>query len=84
MNTKDLKSKTQAIEPCVRIGKNGLTDTMISEIIKNIKKHKLIKVKLLKSFIHDKDKKQVAQEIAEKTKSKIVKITGFVIVLFKR
>ncbi len=80
----DLKSRAQSLEPSVRIGKNGLTDSIITEIIKVLKKRKLVKIKLLRAFIQDKDKKKIAQEIADKTKSKLVQVTGFVITLYKR
>ena len=40
----ELKSKSRTLEPVVRIGKNGLTDGMIKEIIIHLKKRALIKV----------------------------------------
>ena len=52
-----LRSKAKTLEPVVRIGKSGLTDSMIGEINKNLIKRKLIKIKLLKSP-GDKNKKK--------------------------
>ena len=45
---------------------------------------KLIKVKILKTFIQDKDKKDIFNEIAEKTDSKIVHKVGFTVTLFQK
>lgn len=84
MDINELKSQAQTIEPCVRIGKNGLTDSMVKEIVKVLNKRKLIKIKLLRAFIQDKDRKILAQEIADKTKSKLVQLTGFTVILYKR
>lgn len=81
---KEMKAKAMALEPIVRIGKSGLTDTVIAEIKKQLKQKKLIKVKMLISFVGRKDKKAVAEEIAEKTGSMIVHTIGFVVVLARK
>ena len=78
-----LKEKAKTLEPVIRIGKNGLTENTIKEIKKQLNKKKLIKVKLLRAFINDKDKKLVANKIAEETNSRIIDLVGFVIVLYK-
>jgi len=78
-----LKEKAKTLEPVIRIGKNGLTENTIKEIKKQLNKKKLIKVKLLRAFINDKDKKLVANKIAEETNSRIIDLVGFVVVLYK-
>ncbi|PIN78540.1 RNA-binding protein [Candidatus Woesearchaeota archaeon CG_4_10_14_0_2_um_filter_33_10] len=83
LNNKKLKEKAKTLEPVIRIGKNGLTESTIKEIKKQLNKKKLIKVKLLRAFISDKNKKEVAKEIAEKTSSNLIYMVGFVIVLYK-
>jgi len=80
---KNLKEKSKLLEPIVRIGKNGLTDNMIKEIKKNLVKKKLIKVKFLKGALQDKNKKEFAMEVAEKTGAKLIDAVGFVVVLYK-
>jgi RNA-binding protein len=72
------------IEPVIRIGKNGITENIIKDIKIHIKKRKLIKVKLLKSFIGEKNKKDIANELADKTDSKIIQQIGFVVVLSEK
>jgi len=78
-----LKEKAKTLEPVIRIGKNGLTENTIKEIKKQLNKKKLIKVKLLRAFVKGKDKKLIANKIAEETNSKLIDMVGFVIVLYK-
>jgi len=76
--------------PTIQIGKHGLTDNLIEEIKKNLKKKKEIKIKCLRFFCNslpEKSNKEkisaVAQEISKKTNSRIVKQIGFTIILCK-
>ena len=81
---KELKAKAMAIEPIVRIGKSGLSESVVNEIKKQLKQKKLIKIKMLKSFIGSTDKKEAARQIAEKTGSVLVHRVGFVVVLAEK
>ncbi|MBA3064322.1 RNA-binding protein [Candidatus Woesearchaeota archaeon] len=83
LDNKKLKEKAKILEPVIRIGKNGLTESTIKEIKKQLNKKKLIKVKLLRAFVKGKDKKLVANKIAEETNSRLIDLVGFVIVLYK-
>jgi len=84
ISLKELKTKAMNLEPIINVGKAGLTDSVIEEIKVQLKKRKLIKIKFLKSAIENKDKKQLAQELAEKTESNIIHKVGFVVVLYKK
>lgn len=83
MNKNKLKDKAKEIEATIRIGKNGLTFTMLDEIKKQLKTRKLVKIKMLKSFIEDKNKKEVAEEIATKCKAVLIDLVGFVVVIYR-
>ncbi|TKJ17867.1 RNA-binding protein [Candidatus Woesearchaeota archaeon B3_Woes] len=83
MKNKELLEKTNMLKPVLRIGKNGLTESVIKELKNHLKKKKLIKVKLLKSFIQNKDRKKIAAELVAKTNSEIIQQVGFVVVLHK-
>ena len=83
LTNNELKEKAKTLEPVIRIGKNGFTESTIKEIKKQLNKKKLIKIKLLRAFISDKNKKEVAKEIAQKTNSHLIDLVGFVIVLYK-
>ena len=81
---KIMTEKSKHLTPILRIGKSGVTDSVIAEIKEQLKKRKLIKLKLLKSVIEGKDKKELAQEIADKTNSELIHQVGFVIVLHEK
>ena len=81
---KKLKAKAMALEPIVRIGKSGLTETVMTEIKKQLNQKQLIKIKMLKSFVGREEKKDAAKQIAEKTNSRVVYTIGFVVVLAKK
>jgi len=84
MKIKELRERAKHLEPAIRLGKNGLTDNVIEEIKKRLKKDNMIKIKMLNTFIDNNDKKQAAKDLAEKTDSILVDRVGFVVVLLKK
>ncbi len=74
------KINHHAMQPSIRIGKSGITDNVVKQIIAIIKKKKVIKVKFLPSAIKD-DKKALVNELAEKTHTRIIHKVGFIVVL---
>ena len=79
-----LRSRAKTLEPIVRIGKSGLSESMLEEINKNLIKRKLIKIKLLKSSFDKKEKKDLINSIVEKTKSELIESVGNVAVIYKK
>ncbi len=67
----------------LRVGKNGLTPQLVSEIRMLLEKHKTLKIKLLKSSLADIDRKEMASSIKEKSKARVVDMRGQVITLKK-
>ena len=66
------------------IGKNGITDNVVSNIKNELKKESLVKIRILKNYIEDKDKKAIAQELVDKTNSRLVQFIGFTVVLTRK
>jgi RNA-binding protein len=79
----DLRKKAKALTPILHIGKNGITDSLILEIEKTLKKKKLVKIKINKGALDGRDRKEIAKEIVEKTGAKLIDFIGFNIVLYK-
>ncbi len=71
------------LKTTIRIGKNGITPSLIEEIKKQLRREKKVKIKMLGSFVKGEDKKQIADKIALKTNSKLVRMVGFVFALEK-
>ena len=67
------------INPTVHVGKDGLKEGLYEEIKAQIKKNRLIKVKVLSNA--DSDTADIAAEIAENTDSVVVDVRGGVVIL---
>jgi len=74
------KINHHALQPAIRIGKAGITENVVKQIITMIRKKRVIKVRFLPSAIHD-NKKELVKELAERTKTRIVHKVGFIAVL---
>lgn len=83
MELKELKQKSKALEPCLRIGKSGLTESVINEVKAQLKRRKLIKLKLLKSCLDGSTKDILKKRLVEETGAKLISSIGFIIVLHK-
>jgi len=81
---KQIKAVANKLDPVVRIGKNGFTKGMEEEVKKQLKKNKVIKIKMLKAFLEGKDKKAAGREIADKADAELIQQTGFVIILARK
>ena len=80
---KSMQSESTTLAPSIIIGKSGLTDQVVANIKQELSKNKLVKLKILPAYISDKNKKEVFNEVIEKTGAKMVKIIGFTITLTK-
>jgi len=78
-----LKSEANQLTPILNIGKNGVTETLIEELNKQIKANRLVKVKVLKSAEEGKDLKTLAEEIANATRSTLIEVRGRTVVLYR-
>ncbi|MDD2439503.1 MAG: YhbY family RNA-binding protein [Methanosarcinaceae archaeon] len=78
-----LKSEANSLNPILNIGKNGVSDSLIEELKKHIKANRLVKVKVLKSAEEEKNLKEIAEELTEKTKSTLIEIKGRTLVLYR-
>ncbi len=62
----ELRGTAANIEPATHIGKNGVTDSLIEEINRQLKDNKLIKVKILKSAMESMPREEIANKLAAK------------------
>lgn len=81
---KALKDKARDLQPLVRVGKNGFTPTVMEEIKKQVKKHHLVKIKLLRSFVeaYSRDQlKELIEKLCVQTSVILITKVGFVVVI---
>ena len=69
-------------QPSVRIGKTGITPNIIEEISAQLKKRKLVKIKLNKGIYERDSRTRIWDYLAEETSSMIVLARGNVGVLW--
>lgn len=71
-------------QPSVRIGKTGITPNIVEEIRAQLKKRKLVKIKINKGIYERDSRTQVWDYLAEETSSVIVLARGNVGVLWSQ
>jgi len=74
-----LRGLEQTLQSTVHVGKDGVTEKVIEEIEKQLKKNKLVKIRLLPSL--EMDRKDAAEKLAEETESTLIEVRGFTVVL---
>lgn len=77
---RDLKGRAQRLEPLLRLGRSGLTDSFFASLDEELRRHELVKIKFAE---FKEEKKAIAPEIAEKTGSELVMLVGNVAVFYR-
>ena len=77
-----LKSLAQNLNPIFQIGKNGVGDNQVNDILDALAVHELIKISVLKSA--ETPTKLILDEVCERTGAEPVQAIGNKIVIYKR
>lgn len=84
LDKRGLKEKAKILQPCLRLGKSGVTAGVVEEINLHLKKKHLVKLKLLPAFFDYVDKRDAGEILAHKTHSELIMQVGGSVVLYKR
>lgn len=76
-----LKGLAMTMDPIFQIGKSSLTPEVIEAVREAIDARELIKISVLKNCMDD--PREIAQILAERTRSQVVQVIGKKIVLYK-
>lgn len=76
-----LKSLAMTMEPIFQVGKNSITPELVGAVSEALAVRELIKISVLKNCADD--PKELAQILAERTRSQVVQVIGKKIVLYK-
>lgn len=76
-----LKSLAMTMDPIFQIGKNSLTPEMTSAVDEALTARELIKMSVLQNCADDPH--ELAQIVAERTRSEVVQVIGKKIVLYR-
>lgn len=77
-----LKSVASTEDTILQVGKNGIVDTLVTQVSDALRAREIVKMKVLEGAMLT--PAEAAAELSEKTKSEVVQVIGNKIVLFKR
>ncbi|MGN0600188.1 MAG: YhbY family RNA-binding protein [Oscillospiraceae bacterium] len=77
-----LKSIASTEDTILQVGKNGIVDTLVTQVSDALRAREIVKMKVLEGAMLS--PAEAAAELAEKTKSEVVQVIGNKLVLFKR
>ena len=77
-----LKGIASTEDTILQVGKNGIVDTLVTQVRDALKAREIVKMKVLEGAMLT--PAEAAAELAEKTKSEVVQVIGNKLVLFKR
>lgn len=78
-----LKKESVSLTPLMSIGKNGLSDSSIDELKKQLKAKRLVKVRIHKNSGESDDMKTAAAELCEKCGAELIDIRGRTATFYK-
>ena len=76
-----LKGLAMTIEPIFQCGKSSVTPDFVKAVSEALEKRELIKISVLNNCADD--PREIAQMVAERTRSQVVQVIGKKIVLYK-
>ena len=77
------EAMSREFQPSIRVGKSGITETLISEIDAQLQKRNLVKIKINRGLFERKDIGNVWSHLAEETNSILVLARGNIGVLWR-
>lgn len=79
LGKKELKGKGTELKATMHVGKDGVTEGVVEELMNQLKSIKLVKVKVLASSADQ--KREIAEELALKTGAILLEVRGNTILL---
>ena len=77
-----LKSLASTMNPLFQVGKSSITPEFTKGIDEALEARELIKINVLKNCMDD--PREIAQVLAERTKSQVVQVIGKKIILYRK
>jgi RNA-binding protein len=77
---RDLKAQAQRLKATLKVGKEGLSPPFLAALDEMLKHHELVKVKF---DVFKEQKRELAPQLAEKSRSHLVTRVGNVAVLYR-
>ncbi len=77
-----LRGLGNALEPVMQIGKEGISDNVVTSVNLLLEARELVKIKVLKNI--DLSSREVADDLAEKLEAEVVQVIGNNLILYKK
>ena len=77
-----LRSIAQNLEPIFQVGKNGVNDNQVQQLIDALEAREIIKITLLDTT--PADKHSIGNEIAERTGAEVVQLIGKKLTIYRK
>ncbi|HLV09571.1 MAG TPA: ribosome assembly RNA-binding protein YhbY [Halanaerobiales bacterium] len=77
-----LRGQANRLEPIIHIGKDGITEGLIKQVLEALEAHELIKGRVLQNSLEEVE--DVARQLIEECGAELVQVIGNVFILFKR
>lgn len=77
------RAKANSLEPIIQIGKEGITDNLITQIDDTLDVRELIKIRVHLETAPE-SPKQFAPKLAEALQAEVIQVIGGVIVLYRK
>jgi len=81
---KELKRQSIDKSATVWVGKNGVTQGLLSQIKRQLEANEMIKVKVHKTSLEETQVPEIAGKIADETRSKVVDVRGRTFTIYKQ
>ena len=76
-----LRALAHPLKPLVQVGKGGIDDGLVAAVDQALADHELIKVKVGDGA--GLDRHEVAEQLAQKTKSQVAQVLGYTVLLYR-
>ncbi len=78
----ELRGEANRLDPLFQVGKSGVTDAVIAQMLDVFNTHELIKIKVLLDSAPEKPR-EIAEKLAAATDSQVVQVIGGSMIFFK-
>ena len=78
-----LAREGRELVPTLQVGKRGVTPHVLGELSDQLKRQKLVKVKLLSAALRGEERERVVEELAEGCRAYLVELRGNTALFFK-
>lgn len=78
-----LKREMAGEKPTLWIGKDGVTEEVVGEVKRQLKKNEVVKVKILKKALEQVTMEALAKDLVDNTGSELIEARGHTLILYK-